>query len=112
MFGRRSDEERLFEEIDKLDAEVSRTKAQGPDSTAIEEFARTLRMTSYSYKGLFGRTTIEVVDSHDPAVSSEWSKLWEEMKEGKLHPREPKAFCDRLRERREWVSDVLVVNPS
>lgn len=101
MFGRKSDEERLFEEIDKLDREVSRTKSQGLDSTAIEEFARTLRMTSYSYKGLSRRTMIEVVDSHDPTVLSEWSKLWEEMKEGTLHPRELKTFYDRLRERRD-----------
>ena len=101
MFGK-SEEQKMFEEKDNLDKEVERVKASGSDPSSLEEFAKTLRMMSYSYRGLSRRTMVEVIKSHDPRALEEWNGLWEEMKQGTLHPRKLKAFYERVKARNDY----------
>src|SRR5207249_10566782 len=96
MFGLKSEEERLFEQIDKADAEVERMKSLGFHGTMLEAYARNLRKLSYSYKRLSRKTMVEVAKSRDPKIFAQWNGMWEEMREGKLHPRDLKIFYDTL----------------
>jgi hypothetical protein len=95
-FKRKSDWEKLFEAVDRADAEVARMKAQGVDATEQELYAKVLRQNSYSFKRLSRTTMVELVKRNDPKELAKWSKMWEKMKEGRLHPRELKSFYDSL----------------
>ena len=92
----KSDWEKLFEAIDKADAGAARAKAQGMGATTRELYAKALRKNSYSFKRLSRRTMVELVRRNNPEELAKWNKMWDEMKEGRLHPRELKAFYDDL----------------
>jgi hypothetical protein len=88
MFGLKSEEERLFERIDKADAQVARMKEFGLPDSMMEHFAKTLRTTSYAYKGMTAKTLVEVVKNGNPTLLKKWNRMWEQMEDGTLHPRE------------------------
>ncbi len=91
-----SDEERLFEHLDKVEAEIEKLGSLGLRDKSLEQIAKHLRISLYSYKRMSSNTMIEVVRTHDEEIFSFWTEMWEKMKEGKVHPRELKAFHDRL----------------
>lgn len=96
MLRTESDEERLFEHLDKVEAEIEKLSSLGLRDKSLEQIAKRLRISLYSYKRMSSNTMIEVVRTHDQEIFSVWSEMWEQMKEGKVHPRELKAFHDRL----------------
>ena len=96
MLRSQTEQERLFEHLDWVESEVEKLRSLGLDDENLGRIAKRLRITLYSYKRLSSNTMIEVVRTHDQRVFSEWNKMWEEMKEGKIHPRELKTFHDRL----------------
>ncbi len=93
---RKSEWEKLYEVVDKADAETKRVKALGLDSTGQERYARILRINSYSFRRLSRTVMVELIKNPEPKALAKWDKMWDEMKEGKLHPRELKAFYDSL----------------
>ncbi len=92
MFGFKSDEERLFERIDKADTEVARFRSLGLPNSVMEDFAKTLRTTSIAYKGLARKTMVAVIKSGNQRMLRKWNVMWKEMETGRLHPRELLAF--------------------
>ena len=93
---RKTDWEKVLNAVDMADAEAGRARAQGMDPTKQELYAKALRKNSYSFKRLSRRTMVELVKRNDPEALATWNKMWDEMKEGRLHPRELKAFYDNL----------------
>jgi hypothetical protein len=45
----------------------------------IEEIARTLRTTSYAYKGMTAQIMVEAAKSRNPAVLKKWDTKWKEI---------------------------------
>ena len=96
MLGLRSDEDRLFERIDRLDAEVAHLRSMGIYDSVVESFAKRLRIATYAYKGITRRTMAEVAKNHDPEIRERWDKMWPEIEAGTLHPREIFEFYRTL----------------
>jgi hypothetical protein len=96
VLGPRSDEDRLFERIDRLEAEVAHLRSMGIFDSVVETFARKLRIATYAYKGITRRTLAEVEKSRDPAVLERWDKMWPDIEAGALHPREIFEFYRKL----------------
>ena len=96
MLRAESEEERLFQHLDKVEAEIEKLGSLGLRDKSLEQIAKRLRISLYSYKRLSSNTMIEVVRTHDQKVFAAWNEMWEQMKEGKIHPRELKAFHDEI----------------
>ncbi len=96
MLRIQTEQERLFERLDMVEAELTKLRSLGMNDEGLEQIAKRLRISLYSYKRLSSNTMIEVVRTQDQRIFSEWNRMWEEMKEGNIHPRELKAFHDRL----------------
>ncbi len=96
MLRSQTEQEHLFEHLDKIEADVEKLRSLGVDDENLERIAKRLRIALYSYKRLLSNTIIEVVRTHDETVFSKWNEMWVEMKEGNIHPRELKAFHDGL----------------
>jgi cell shape-determining protein MreC len=91
-----SEEEKLFQHLDQIEAEIEKLESLGLHDESLEQISKRLRKSLYSYRRLSSNTLLAVVRSKDEKLFSEWNSLWEQMKEGKLHPRDLKAFHDRL----------------
>jgi hypothetical protein len=96
MLRQDSDEEKLFKRLDQIEAEIEKLESFGLHDESLEQISKRLRKSLYSYRRLSSNTLLAVVRSKDEKLFSEWNSLWEQMQDGKLHPRELKAFHDRL----------------
>ena len=93
---RKSEWEKLYEAVDKADAKAAAGRSAGLDATELERYARILRINSYSFKRLSRTVMVELIKNPDPMALAKWDEMWEEMKGGRLHPRELKTFYDTL----------------
>jgi hypothetical protein len=88
MFGLKSDEEKLFESIDKIDAQVAKLRETGhPDMMMMESIAKNRREIAFAYKGMMAKTMAAVAQSHNRAVHKKWSRMWLGIQNGSVHPR-------------------------
>jgi hypothetical protein len=96
MLQTQTEQDRLFEHLDRIEAEVKKLQTLGINDVGLEKIAIKLRISLYSYKRLSSNTMIEVVRTHNGQIFSRWSQMWNEMQDEKSHPRELKSFHDYL----------------
>ncbi len=99
MLGRKDQYEKEFERLDKIEAEVTRLRRLGIEPKILSDFSQIYRRTMYALNGLTANTMLEVLKSGDERDLAEWNEMWNAIQQNKIHPREVKAFHDRLLKR-------------